>query len=455
MSRQAMILTEQLVRTYSKTLPVDKNGGRVRRQRYSDGGVEGLVLSVFGSKEGRIRATWLFRKQKTSSGPGFEKTLGQYPEMSLSAARIQASLLKTQLEEPPAINALGIEVKEIPSRTLNQVAAEWFKHAQKMKLLKKVEYIRKEQQRFQKNMLDYIGNRSLKTLSAKDIAFALKFCWDREATCDRALAFLRKILMFAASRGYCGMDKLSCVNFTMLEFELGKKGCSSEPYPALSADEVPAFMKALRLREGPMFRMVELQILCALRANNARNLLWHQVFLKPEGETSYLLLSNEVLKISKNGNLKIPLSKRAVEILIEMKSFRNTALPKAQQFVFPSIRQPHKPFSDATPGLVIKYLHEEKKAEDGIGWIDPVATELLIARGVDNVEPVKITAHGTARSTFRTWASKFIQFHPKAIKLCLHHKTGDKVESAYDRYDYFEERRDILNQWSQFCLEEE
>lgn len=54
-------------------------------------------------------------------------------------------------------------------------------------------------------------------------------------------------------------------------------------------------------------------------------------------------------------------------------------------------------FSDAATTALIRRMHARQKALDGIGWIDPDKS-----KREDKV--CVITAHGTARSGFRTWA---------------------------------------------------
>ncbi len=53
------------------------------------------------------------------------------------------------------------------------------------------------------------------------------------------------------------------------------------------------------------------------------------------------------------------------------------------------------------------------------------------------------TAHGL-RSLARTSLSQSGKFCREALESCLAHAVGSRVERAYNRYDYLEERREIL-----------
>ncbi|MBR6001169.1 MAG: hypothetical protein IK089_07960, partial [Oxalobacter sp.] len=88
--------------------------------------------------------------------------------------------------------------------------------------------------------------------------------------------------------------------------------------------------------------------------------------------------------------------------------------------------------------------------EDHIGWIDPEESE---KRG----EPCRITLHGTARSTFRTWAKDDVlgnnrKFDQEAVELCLLHSKNDAYQGAYDRARFIKERREIMQCWADYAL---
>lgn len=451
MSRQSQNLNESIVKTLSHSFPIDSQGKLIERKRYFDPLVDGLFFMVVVLRSNLFRCSWGIRKLKTKDAPGFEKKIGDYPQMSLAQARNVA--IQLAAEGYTSLSKSRKPAKHVSisqeSMTLSAIAEIWFAHARSTNHYKKPNYLLKEKQRFTKNVLRYIGNRPIQKLDLDDIVRAFRHCWGQEATCDRAMATLRHVLRCAVNRGYCSMEKLMLLNPALLKFELGKRSDVSQPRPALAVREMPAFMQALRNKEGVKYRLLEFQILCVLRGENARGLKWQQVFLKPSPEVSYVLFPNEELKIPGNGHLRIPLLGRALEIVQEMSVFRNVGFPTHQQFVFPSFRKPFQPLSNVMPSLVIRELDQEKFAKDGIGWIDFVATELNIARGCN--DRVRISAHGTARSSFRTWASRNSKYQNKAVELCLHHRVGGKVENAYDRYDYFDERCEILSQWGRYC----
>ena len=103
-------------------------------------------------------------------------------------------------------------------------------------------------------------------------------------------------------------------------------------------------------------------------------------------------------------------------------------------------------FSDAATNALIRRMHASKKALDGTGWIDPDKSKR-------EGKVCVITAHGTARSGFRTWAKddRFgnnRKYDQEAAELCLlHSKASDDYHGAYDRARLSTERQRLMDDW--------
>jgi integrase len=64
---------------------------------------------------------------------------------------------------------------------------------------------------------------------------------------------------------------------------------------------------------------------------------------------------------------------------------------------------------------------------------------------------VAYTAHGF-RSSFRTWAGKLTSYDRIVCELALAHDLKTDVESAYDRNDYEEKRRHLMQDWASYLM---
>jgi integrase len=61
-----------------------------------------------------------------------------------------------------------------------------------------------------------------------------------------------------------------------------------------------------------------------------------------------------------------------------------------------------------------------------------------------------MTAHGTARAAFKTWASEAGKDR-ELTERSLAHDFGTKVENAYQRSDLFDRRRELMAEWASFA----
>lgn len=56
------------------------------------------------------------------------------------------------------------------------------------------------------------------------------------------------------------------------------------------------------------------------------------------------------------------------------------------------------------------------------------------------------------RSSFRDWAAEQTNFPREVAEAALAHALKDKTEAAYQRGDFLEKRRHMMNAWAQYCL---
>ena len=115
----------------------------------------------------------------------------------------------------------------------------------------------------------------------------------------------------------------------------------------------------------------------------------------------------------KNGlEHKVPLSEAALDVLDRAQEYSD-----GSGLVFPSERG--KPMSDNT---ISKLLRDNQ-----------IAT----------------TPHGL-RSSFRDWAAECTDVPREIAEFALAHVVGEANELAYRRTDYFERRRKLMEDWSEY-----
>lgn len=112
----------------------------------------------------------------------------------------------------------------------------------------------------------------------------------------------------------------------------------------------------------------------------------------------------------------VPLSRQAIALLMAWKDLS----PEGSAFVFPNRRSPMRPMARGSLNALMVRL----------GFRD------------------EGTPHGH-RSTFSTHFNR-LQRNKDVIERCLAHVHGDKSRAAYNRYEYLEERRQMLQEWADY-----
>ena len=217
----------------------------------------------------------------------------------------------------------------------------------------------------------------------------------------------------------------------------GSLGVLLEPYknnnPALAPEDIPDFFVALRGMDTSSARLTEFLILTAARSKMGRLLKWTDIDFKKK----LAIVDESSVKTKGKGKHTIFLSDQAIDLLKNLHA--------ECEWVFPNIKR--KPFSDATPGDVIRRLHEESIAKGGRGWIDPEQSE-------QKGKPVVATVHGTARSSFKTWTrtgENRKTLDEEAVELCMAHNLKDAYDGAYNRAKLESERREVMQAWADYC----
>jgi len=191
-------------------------------------------------------------------------------------------------------------------------------------------------------------------------------------------------------------------------------------HPSLPYNQMPAFIAALRARDGIAARALEFLILTNVRTDAVLKAAWDEFDLDQSVWT--VPLANLKDRKHRKEGFRVPLVERAVEIIRHMQEGR------ISRFVFPG-RAPGEPLSDRALLARLKRMNPR--------WTDPVSGR-------------PITAHGF-RATFRTWAEEVATFPHAVIEQAMGHQVGTQVERAYRRTDVLDKRRQLMHTWAQYC----
>jgi integrase len=180
-------------------------------------------------------------------------------------------------------------------------------------------------------------------------------------------------------------------------------------YAALPYEQMPEFMKALRLRQERATGAVALEflILTCAQTGEVLGMRWDEINF----EKKLWTLSAERTKQGRAHT--VPLSDRAMALLERQKQYRN-----GSEFVFTGYRR--------------------TRIDD-----KSLITQLRAMK-------IESVVHGF-RSTFRDYLGNETSFAREPVEHCLAHRIGNSVELAYRRQDALNKRRVILDHWAEYC----
>ncbi len=181
-------------------------------------------------------------------------------------------------------------------------------------------------------------------------------------------------------------------------------------HAALPYVDAPAFMAALRERNGTAARALAFTILTAARSGEVRAATWEEMDLD---RTEWVIPAGRMK--AKRAHT-VPLSDAALAIL--------TATPEAERtgLVFPGAKA-GKPLSDMTLAAVLKRM-----------------------------DRADITVHGF-RSTFREWAGETTGHPREVIEHALAHSLPDAAEAAYQRGTLLPKRVRLMADWAGYLCD--
>jgi integrase len=199
---------------------------------------------------------------------------------------------------------------------------------------------------------------------------------------------------------------------------------TSKPRPTLSKEVLPAFLLALETTDTItkqtrlLFKVI---MTCFTRVGETVRAEWKHIDF--ENGLWTIPPENRKLKHKLRGMANpniLPMLRQVVEAFKELELYRTRHCP----YVFPGFRNPRSHMNEAT--LL--------KALERMGY------------GGNNKENGHVVTHG-----FRATASTILNeagFNPDAVERQLSHVEKNMVRAAYNRAQYLEERREMLQCWA-------
>lgn len=356
--------------------------------------------------------------------------LGAYPAVSLADAReLAADARRTIARGGDPIAARRAFAKATrPAPTFGEVAAAVIEAAKAKSANSKVRY------QWERHLGPaYCGpllGRPVHEITTMDIVQVLRPVWTTKPEVARKLyPAIRRVFEHARIRlrdehGIVMVENpAKWADLKALGFEAPPK-LSRGHHPSLAYADLPAFMKALRAREGVAGRALEFLILTNVRTDAVLKCRWDEVDF--EAAIWTVPLANLKDRKHRREGFRVPLSEAALNVL------RPLWAARASTWIYPG-QSSEKPLSNTALLMLIRRMTDAGEGP----WTDPVSNR-------------RITAHGF-RATFRTWAEEATGFPHAVIEEAMGHQVGNSVERAYRRTDVIEQRRELMRSWSDQC----
>lgn len=395
-----------------------------RRSRISDGDGLYLLLFVKGGAHG-----WRF--DYSHGGKRKTLSLGTYPDTTLKNARAKADEYRKLVaagtdpsDTRKASKAQQLAANDAQTRdddglapvgSFEAVAREWVETIHQAKV--SPGHAARTLIRFEKEVFPWIGRQRLDTLTAPDLLTVLRRIEARGTyeTAHRVKDACGQVFRYGIAAGLCARDHAADLRDALKPVNMKHMATVTDP---------KAVGNLLRLIENytgfPTTRAaLQLAPLLFQRPGNLRMMEWAEIDL----EEGVWIIPAAKMKRSVGAKVNgddhvVPLSQQALAVLRDLQP-----LTGGGQYVFPSVRGGDRPMSNMTLNGALQRMGIDTQSE--------------------------LTTHGF-RAMARTMLAERLGVPEPIIEAQLAHSVKDSLGRAYNRTQFSEQRRALMQQWADY-----
>lgn len=378
-----------------------------RPYKLADGG--GLYLLVNPVSERNPKGSKLWRFKYRYADKEKLLALGVYPEVSLAQAREirdrAKRLRRVDNIDPATLISRKARNREVMSRANNSFAAiaeAWYANKRQRW---KDSTASKARLYLNIDLLPALGARPMREISRPDLVAALRKIEQRNAhdVAKKCRGWLSNIFRYALVEGVIETNPATDLDV------VAATAPRRVQHPHLQLTELPAFLEALEAYGGaPETRYgIEMLLLTAVRPGELRGMTWSELDLP----SATWQLPAERMKMGRPHT--VPLPAQAMAIIEIMRPITGTS-----PYVFPSAYKHKQQMSDATMSQALARIGY-KGRQTPHGFRHMVSTAL------------------NERGYNRDWIEKQ-----------LAHGDDDEIRGTYNKAEYLDQRRDMMQQWA-------
>ncbi len=369
----------------------------------SDG--EGLQLRVrtSGSK------LWNFNYKHPQTRKRINIGFGIYPSITLINARLKATkardLLAQDLDPKEERDKKLNEVKAITEHTVKNIALEWFE-------LKKddvtEDYAKDIWRSLERHIFPKLENVPISNITAPQVIELLRPIEAQGSleTVTRLTQRMNEIMTYAVNGGIIYANPLSGIR---ANFKKPKKAHML----ALKPEELPELM--ISIANASIKRttrcLIEWQLHTMTRPYESAGARWEEIDIENKTWT----IPPERMK--KRKEHIVPLTEQTLALIEVMRP-----ISAHREFLFPSDRNPKAHANSQTANVALKRMNFGGR---------------LVSHGLRSIASTTFNEQG---------------FESDLIEAALAHVGDNQVSNAYNRTDYLERRRPMMNWWSEYIV---
>ena len=383
----------------------------IKRLRLTDGG--GLYLEV--SPGGSKRWFWKFYPDGKES----RLALGSYPDVTLKKARAdrdEARKTRQGGTNPVQQRKADKAEKAASSATTYEAAArefhgtkagEWSEgHATKWLRMNEL------------YMFPVIGSLALANIKAKTLLLALRKVEAKGilSTAQDLLAMAGQVFRYGVQTGICEHNPVADLRGAL------KPHIAKHFAAVLEPAKAGELLRAIDAYTGQPETVVALKLSALLfqRPGNIRAMEWAWL----DFEDAMLTIPAQGMKAKKADKINgrphlVPLAKQAIAVLKAIQPLTGHG-----RYVFPSARTGERPMSDGTVNAALRRLD------------------------FGNDEHV---AHGFRAMARTMMAERLTGIPADLVEAQLGHGKSGPLGGAYDRAEYLDQRRQVMQTWADYC----
>ncbi|MCL1487289.1 integrase arm-type DNA-binding domain-containing protein [Marinobacter sp. M3C] len=391
-------MAHQLNKLSAKEVKNAIGSGKIRK--LADGG--GLTLVIKGESK-----YWWLRYRFA----GNEKTLslGSYPQISLAAARQARDKARELLQQK--IDPSALKQRESTQRvsdgenTFRTLCEDWYQQKHCVEVTEA--HAVRNWRRLEIYTFPMLARRPIRSIQPTDILQVLDGIIKKGniETAHRVKTLISLVFRYAVATSRVDSDVTRDLTGYLPKTQVKHQPALVRP------EEVSQLLKDIHAYHGHFATSAALRLspLVFTRPGDTRQMLWEQIdFNKAQWE----------LPTTKNGApLIVPLAEQAILILREVEP----VTMHRSRYVFPNARDAKRPMSNVAI----------KAALDRMGYGG------------------KMTAHGF-RAAARTLLQEELKYPVHLIEMQLGHRVADMHGRAYNRTEFIEDRRQMMQTWATY-----